>query len=303
MKGIFYNSQKAVCSIYESGLQVYDILKNSSFFKLDYSEERKFRYDYDFCIINYHFTTNNWIRKELLDSFKGQIFCIVTEVGFGDNILELSPKYFNHYIVLDPTIKETECLHGFGRPIKSEYQLKPYSSIIPIISSFGLATPGKDWLQIIKCVATEFDKAIIRFNIPMGTHNKDTHNRIISELKRNIDGLVLKPGIRFELTHLVMSEKQLVEWLSESTINCFFYFREHIYKAGLAAVTDQAIAAGRPILITKDITFRHIHKYLDYYPNINIRDAIIKSEEGVKMMKNDWSESNFLKKFENILLH
>ena len=74
MKGIFYNSQKAVCSIYESGLQVYDILKNSSFFKLDYSEERKFRYDYDFCIINYHFTTNNWIRKELLDSFKGQIF-------------------------------------------------------------------------------------------------------------------------------------------------------------------------------------------------------------------------------------
>ena len=90
MKGIFYNSQKAVCSIYESGLQVYDILKNSSFFKLDYSEERKFRYDYDFCIINYHFTTNNWIRKELLDSFKGQIFCIVTEVGFGDNILELS---------------------------------------------------------------------------------------------------------------------------------------------------------------------------------------------------------------------
>ena len=278
MRGIFYNSQKAVCSIYESGLQIYDILKNSSFFELDYTEKRQFSGEYDFCIVNYHFTTNNWIRKEIIDNFRGQTFCIVTEIAFGDNVLEMSPKYFDHYIVLDPTIKETEKLHGFGRPIKTDYKLNPYSSNIPIISSFGLATPGKDWLQIVKCVNNDFDEAIIRFNIPIGTHNKDTHNSIISELKRNISGLALKPGIKFNLTHYVMSEKQLVKWLSESTINCFFYFREHIYKAGLAAVTDQAIMAERPILITKDVTFRHIHKYLDYYPNINISEAIIKTE-------------------------
>jgi len=303
MKGIFYNSQKAVCSIYESGQQIYDILKKSTFFELDYTEDRKFQYEYDFCIVNYHFTTNNWIRKEVLDNFKGPSFCIVTEVSFSENVLELSPKYFTHYIVLDPTIKEYDNIYGFGRPIKSNYKLIQCSSKIPIISSFGLATPGKDWLQIIKCVASEFNEAIIRFNIPIGTHNKDTHNIIIKELKENIDKLNLKPSIKFQLTHLVMTEKDLVEWLSESTINCFFYFREHIYKAGLAAVTDQAIMAERPILITKDITFRHLHKYIDYYPNINISEAIIKTQEGVKKMKDNWSENNFLKKFENILLH
>ena len=39
MKGIFYNSKKSVCSIHESGIMCYNILKKSSKFILDYSEE------------------------------------------------------------------------------------------------------------------------------------------------------------------------------------------------------------------------------------------------------------------------
>jgi hypothetical protein len=71
----------------------------------------------------------------------------------------------------------------------------------------------------------------------------------------------------------------------------------------LAAVTDQAIMAGKPILVTSDNTFRHLHKYLEYYPNINIKTAIEKNADGVEQMRKDWSEANFLQKFETLLLH
>ena len=41
MKGIFYNSQKSLCSIWESGKMCYDALKKSNKYNLDYSEEKK----------------------------------------------------------------------------------------------------------------------------------------------------------------------------------------------------------------------------------------------------------------------
>jgi hypothetical protein len=302
-KGIFYNSKRATCSIYESGLQIFTILKQSSFYELDYTEDRIFKNNYDFCIINYHFTTNNWIEESMIQKFKGTSFCIVTEVAFGDNVLQFSPNYIDHYIVIDPTIKVKSRIHAFGRPIKNIQLKETINHPIPIISSFGLATIGKDWIEIIRNVNREFDEAIIRFNIPIGTYNEKLHRQLIFELNEQIKYINLKPGIQFELTHKVMTEEELVQWLSESTINCFFYNREHLFKAGLAAVTDQAIMAEKPILVTKDITFRHLHKYIDFYPNINIKTAIEQNKKGVQEMKKDWSEDNFLHKFETILLH
>ena len=80
----------------------------------------------------------------------------------------------------------------------------------------------------------------------------------------------------------------MLQFLTNKTINCFFYNRAHIFSAGLAAVTS-------------DRTFHHIHKYINYYPNISIKYAIITTQEGVLKMKNDWSVDNFLLKFEQIL--
>ena len=63
-----------------------------------------------------------------------------------------------------------------------------------------------------------------------------------------------------------LSKEELILFCKKNTINCFFYYRQHIFKSGLAAVTDQAIVSGKPLLVTYDNTFRHIHKYIDYYP-------------------------------------
>jgi hypothetical protein len=306
MKGIFYNSKQATCSIWESGKMCYDALSKSTNYTLDYSEDDKLDMRYDFAIFNHHCNVNNWMTELMIKSFNKPSFCIVTEVSFSNDLLQFSPKYFSHYIVLDPTIKETPIIHAFGRPLE-DYDLTNsvvVNNTIPNIFSFGFATYGKEWPKIVELAQSEFDYANIHLNIPKATYvPNNMHNSIINSIYTDCKKIITKPGIKLKITHDNLSKEELIKLCAKQTINCFFYNRQHISSAGLAAVTDQAISSGRPLLITGDNTFRHIHKYINYFPNISIKEAIEQTQQGVLQMKSDWSSANFLLKFENILLN
>ena len=307
MRGIFYNSKKALCSIWESGYMCYKALSSSSIYSLEYSEENYIDFDnlHDFVIINQHHFTNNWININLINKLKSLnilTFCIVTEVGLTCDVISNSFPYFHHYIVIDPTIIETNNIHSFPRPLENSYIVNPPDVSLSIIKvgSFGFATPGKDWSKIVECVHNEFDDAEIHFNIPRGTFVPvEIHNNNINEIITKSKNIITKPGIILKITQDVLTKQEIINFCTSNTINCFFYNRN--YSCGLSAVTDQAIVSEKPLLVTGDLTFRHIHKYIDYYPNINIKDAIVKNVEGVKKMKEDWGCNNFLIKFEQIL--
>jgi FkbM family methyltransferase len=302
-KGIFYNSKKSMCSIYESGLMVYNCLKKSDMYHLDYTEDTTFLYDYDFCIVNEHLTVNNWITKEMITKFNKSAFCIVTEVSFSKNCISESPNFYTAYIVLDISIDEQSNIYGFPRPLEDFYVIQPYNNDIniPIIGSFGFATFGKSWYKIVEETQKDFEEAIIRFNIPFATYIPDNESRI-NYIISSCKSVLKNPKIKLEITNFNFSKEELIKWCSENTINCFIYEREHLFTAGLCATTDQAIVSERPLLVSKDITFRHIHKYIDYYPNISIKQAIENTIDGVKKMKEDWSSKKFLQKFEHILI-
>lgn len=307
MRGIFYNSKEALCSIWESGKMVYNSLKKSSHYTLDYSEEQQLDFSYDFAIFNQHFTVNNWMNESIIREFNKPTFCIVTEISFSQNPVSCSPDYFSHYIVLDPTINETENIHAFCRPLEdfdlSNEDKKLIDYDVPKIFSFGFATLGKEWHKIVELVQNDYDEAFIHFNIPKGSYIPDSmQTEQINIIKKNISAVLKKPGIFIKITSDNYSKEELIELCSKKTINCFFYNRQHLFSSGLSAVTDQAISSGRPLFVTSDCTFRHIHKYIDCYPNIGIKDAIEKTRDGVLSMKSDWSTKNFLMKFEKILL-
>ena len=303
MKGIFYNSRYALCSIWESGKMCYNILCNSSKYTLDYSEESYIDNSYDFIIINYHYTTNSWITQQMVNNFNKKTFCIVLEVGLGIDPLTHTPKIFDHYIVLDPTINEMHDIHAFSRPLENIKlnNIESQNNIVKI-GSFGFATYGKEWHKIVECVQNEFDEAEIYINIPKATFvPQNIHDELINDLKNKVNNLLIKPKIVLKITHEILTKEEIVNFCNSNTINIFFYNRSDTLSSGLAAVTDQAIISEKPILVSDDLTFRHIHKYIDYYPNISIKDAIIKNKDGVKQMKIDWSSDAFLSKFENIL--
>ena len=302
MKGLFYNSKQSACSIWESGKMCYDALKLSDMYVLDYTEEFAVDQNYDFMVYNHHMTVNNWITENDIKRFGKPTFCIVIEVGLQGSPIKKVPDYFDHYIVLDPTIQETSSIHAFGRPVEYfNLDVHPYiPRTIPKIGSFGFATPGKSWHKIVESVQNEFEEAEIHLNIPNGTYTP-YYKQLVDDIIQNCNTIIRKPGIKLILTHEFWTKYEVLRFCSQNTLNFFYYDRETTYDAGLSAVTDQAIASGRPLLVTSDSTFRHIHKYLDCYPNMSIKKCIETSQSAVLQMKSDWSSYNFVKKFENIL--
>jgi FkbM family methyltransferase len=301
LKGIFYNSKQSLCSIYESGKMAYNCLKKSNFYTLDYTEEREFLYNYDFVIVNEHFIVNNWVTEQMVKIFNKPVFCLVTEVSFTENYIDKSPRFYTAYIVLDPSINEHNNIYGFPRPLE-DYIIPTFiENSIPIIGSFGFATNGKNWHKIVEETQKDFEEAIIRFNIPLGTYlpnNQANINDIITQC----NNVLTNPNIKLEITHNNYTKEELINWCAQNTINCFLYEREQIgFNNGLCATTDQSIVSEKPLLVSKDNTFRHIHKYIDFYPNISIKQAIEQTQNGVKKMKNDWSSNKFLNKFNDVL--
>jgi hypothetical protein len=226
---------------------------------------------------------------------------VITEVGLGNDLILFNSNFFSAYMILDPSVTDQDNIFGFPRPLENIELPEHKENKVPLIGSFGFATEGKEWHKVVELVQKDFNKAIIRFNIPKATFvPKEFHEQNIRNMLEIIDK-IKKPEIKIILTHDQLSKEDLIKWCSENTINIFYYNRQHIFKTGLSAVTDQAISSGRPLLVTSDKTFRHIHKYIDFYPNISVKQAIDQTIEGVNKMKKDWSKENFLTKFESIL--
>jgi FkbM family methyltransferase len=300
LKGIFYNSRKSTCSIYESGLMVYNCLKHSPFYSLSYTEDNTFLYEYDFAIVNEHFTVNNWVTEQMIHLFNKPVFCIVSEVTFTENYIDKSPNFYTAYMVLDSSIEEKNNIYGFTRPLEDYLIPDRVDNEIPVIGSFGFATKGKNWHKIVEETQQNFEEAIIRFNIPFATYVPN-NEEMINEIITQCNSILINPKIKLNITHNNYTKEELINWCAQNSINCFLYDREEIFTSGLCATTDQAIVSEKPLLVSKDITFRHIHKYIDFYPNISIKEALNQTKYGVQKMKEDWSYKNFVNKFQKVL--
>lgn len=301
-RGIFFNSKNSLCSIWETGIVCYDILSKSQKYLLDYTEDYEFKYkkEYDFAIFNYHPLANNWITKEHIDKFGKSVFCIVTEVSLVDkNYIKFTPSFFTAYIILDPSIEDCGNVYGFPRPLENFKINENKTNVVPVIGSFGFAGQGKKWELILEQTAKEFDEAVVRINISPAKYVPDEFllDACLKINKKYDEINSVNSKIKLELTTETYSKYELVKWCSQNDINLFFYDRLDISQSGISSAIDQAIIAEKPILVTSDPTFRHVHKYIDYFPNIDIKKAISENKQKVIIMKSLWSRENFLQKF------
>ncbi len=257
LSGLFINCVEAQCSIYESGKMTFQCLSDSQKYTLDYIEinpdKRVVPTNYDFYFFNYHMVTMNWLEtKSIKKLLPGVKITIVLEVSPNDPFVYCSPDDFDAYCVLDPTLKiDRKNVFSFPRPIETfdehiEYEPKE----IPVIGSFGFPTQGKGFDHLIDAVNKEFDRAVVRINIPYATYVNESRDyaRQLAEMCKS----KAKEGIEVTVTHDFMTKSELIKWCGENTINCFLYDRN---MPGLAATTDQAISSGRPLSISKNSTF------------------------------------------------
>ena len=308
LKGLFLNSKSAQCSIHESGKMVYKALLLSSNYILDYMEidekDRAFSDKYDFYVFNYHKFTMGWLDTKAIKNLPGSKITIVLETLPNNPFPMCSPDDFDLYCVIDPTIKsDNRKVYTFSRPLELPYLSYDVDSEIPIIGTFGFATAGKGFEHVVNAVNQEFDKAIVRINIPHGSYisakktilpSKPAYADALSERCLNI----ARDGTDVRITHDYMSKQQLIRWCAQNTLNVFLYNRN---QPGLSATTDQAISSSRPLAISSNETFRHMHHYIVPYPKRSLKESIAVSVPEVHQMQQDWHPKNFALKFELML--
>lgn len=307
--GIFINTKSANCSIYSSGKMLYDTLKNSVDYTLQYVEINDLNIDrlyqgyiessvhnipksYDFYVFNYHHITMKDYERVDSNNFHnlpGKKFCIILEMNKNDPFAAINPPGFTGFIVLDPTMHRPEKnVYAFPRPLVNSRKINKITKIpkVPIIGTFGYGHPGKGFDKVVEAVYKEFDTAHIRINISPSTYADqwfgDSFKNQVEQECRKYE----RPGLTVEFTRNYYSDEELIEWCSNNTLNCFLYDR---VSPGLAAAPDQAIISGAPLAVSTNTTFRHIHKYIKPYPEISLKDSILISQKGVERMQQDWS--------------
>ena len=307
-KGLFLNPIKANCSIHESGRMVFNCLKLSDKYHLDYLEvsdaQRQVSTAYDFYAFNYHHVTMGWLDTRSLKKLPGLKLTFVLETLRNDPFVLCPFDAFDVYCALDPTMNVADPrVYAFPRPLEPAPAMRPYiQAEIPVIGSFGFATPGKGFELVVEAVNREFERAKIRINMPPGTYADaayfELHKRNYASYLGELCQQTAKPGVEVVVTHDFLSEEELIQWCGQNTLNCFLYNRN---SPGLSATTDQAISSGRPLSVSTNETFRHIHTRINPYPLRSLKDSIEISPDEVLLLQADWKPENFALRFERVL--
>ena len=316
---LFVNTREAACSIYEKGLTFFNLMEKSPNWTMDYVEINYLNRNelhagrivlvdgqtppqYDVIIFNYHPYTMReleGIECRNFGNLLGVKYCMVVEEIRDENnpVVDNVPDSFNGYIVLDPTKKfGNPRFHNFPRVLPKVLTGQQIEPEVPIIGCYGYVTVDKGFELIVRAAREEFDRSIVRINLPQASyadHNKSLLADVLQKCQAEAGDKV-----ELRITHDFLSNDELIDWCSQNTVNAFFYQR-HIL--GIAAAPDQAIASGRPIAVSSNPTFRHILQYQKPYPEMNLRDTIKNGVEYVSNIQKSWSAEACIQRLTDII--
>jgi SAM-dependent methyltransferase len=274
---LFINHKKSQCGVFEFGRNIGVALKKSQF-NFVYCEvasaaelnDANTNFKPDAIIYNYHPATMSWLNSATTRKISCPQIGIIHEVtqivaDQADNSL------FNFHIAHDPTLLlKNPLVFKAGRLIPS-YDKTIEQPEIPTIGSFGFAGK-KGQKQIVEMVQREFEKAIIRLNIPFATFGDRDGNLAIA-IAEDCRAALKNENIKLKITHDFLDESQVLDFLAANTINLFLY--EHMTEQrGISGATDLALAVRRPLGITRQSMFRHL---LYTSPSICVEDSSIKA--------------------------
>jgi len=166
------------------------------------------------------------------------------------------PPHVGNYVITD-----NEFLQGNNRVFVTPRATPPpknpppvHSSDIPIFGFQGFLFERKGLVQIAESIKREFDTAILRVHGPPAHFCRESEEEILARVQSVLEGT----NIRLEVSRHFMNDEELVEWLSQNTINCYFY--HDIPGSGIASAPDYAIAARRPIAVVRSNMLANIWK-------------------------------------------
>ena len=309
---LFVNHKVQKCGVYEFGQSIGNVLIQSKKYNFIYREADSWEEFYEIykkekpsiIIYNHHPCTMGWIGKKnglIINSHNIRVpqIGIIHEVTqeIADNANNI---VFDYHIAADPTLLlKNPIVYKTGRLIP-RFQSKSSNNKQINVGSFGFATNGKGFIEIVEKVQEEFDEAIINLNISYAKFGDENGNnaRNIAEIAHKT---LKKNGIRLNISHEHLTTEGILNFLSKNDLNVFLY--EYQDNRGISSATDWAISVKRPLAITKSSMFRHL---FDCYPSICIEDNSLKTILGngvvhLERLCEEWSPENLLWDYERII--
>jgi hypothetical protein len=295
---INYSQQK--CGIYQYGYNFYNTIKKNTTHIIEYIEINNYdeflkkvtEVNFDIFIFNWLSIKMSWLSDNILNSFHNiKKFFIFHDFSY-------PPFKSEHYILhQDPTrkiIKENEFI--IGRFLYDFNFEKKIDNDKIIISSFGFAFFDKGFDKVVDVVNREFSNATIRLHLPYNTV-VDADKYMKKEIIKKCELLNTKNNLI--ITEDYMSNEDLLIWLSQSSINCFFY--DNKPSLGISSVIDYALSVKVPLAITDCEMFRHIKKEEILIEKNTLKSIIDQGNKPLIEFQKNWNPINFTNNFDKVM--
>lgn len=254
---LFVNHLQHNCGVYQFFNRMTKPVVDSSDTYYYIETNHEWEHDYwinqlnpDIVVYNFYFSgaTMPWLTTSKIASQKYRFkqICLFHEGNIDD-------KGFDLILHQNPVNLDTR-YHNLPRPIPEYHKLRKCINELPTIGTFGFGLGGKSFHRIVEQANKEFNKAVIRMNIPFA-HFGDA-NGDGARWWANHSRSLAKEGIEVRITHDLLPEPQLLDFLAENDINCFFY--DDNIGRGISGTLDYALAVHKPIAITKSWQFQHM---------------------------------------------
>jgi hypothetical protein len=280
-------TEKSFCGIGIRGKLTSDILKDSKEYNfvscfVDTLAEFKVlvkKFSPKIIIYNYSPVSTEWMNTCEFSVMFPHIIHVVINYDMTQKLVDqtTSTNKFNYIITDDDTLQPNDHVFVVARsiPLPTKSYSNNNNNNLPIIGFQGFSARHKGIHRIAKQVIEEFDKAIIRLHIPFSLYG-DPHGIRTQECVDEIKRILRNSKIQLEVSHDFKTDEEIVAWLGENDVNCYFY--DYLDGCGIASSPDYAIASRKPIAITRSHQFRHMW---NLSPSICIEENTLK-----KIIKN-----------------
>jgi SAM-dependent methyltransferase len=287
--GLIVSHAGEKCGVWQFGRNLAEILGKNTEVKWYYAECPQFEHfveavkqaDPDMVIFNHHPATLPWLGGWHPGSIHFQIPSFLASSRFVSFKLQhmvdqtvadtVEKSFYDYIIALDPTVVPRQP-HVVKAPrfLAAESVAPAPDPEVFTVGSFGFATHNKGFHNLCNIVNTQFDRAIIKLNLPMhddpGTVSMATIQPVIDRCR----AVITKPGIELVVSHHWFDNPGIVDWLSKNTINAFLY--EDTPGSGISSCTDFALAANKPIALAKTNMFNN---FSNMNPSIFVEDRTL----------------------------
>jgi hypothetical protein len=263
-------------------------------------------------IVFYHWNriASGWMEhpifREMFPNIKHVNICVDT-VTKQEEVDNFSPEVhnggFQYLLVNNPMLVGNKNVFVSNKLLPPGPTIPEYTGDLPIIGYHGFAMAYKGIARLASVVNAEFTECIFRLHMPQSWF-MDHHGQEIQRRKFEIQQIITKPGIKVEYSHHMMEPQEVVNWLSQNSINCYFYDRmDH---AALASATDYALAARKPIAVSRSNYFK------DFFacdPSVVINEPYSLKQimqhgiEPIKHLHQKYSKENFIRNWTDGINH